>query len=175
MTFKLADYEFGSLRTPEELAIIRACEETFIAFCDFMDMGEVEKAMSLHVEDVVLYDAGRSEPMTGRALMLERMKKVRFSYPGRRTLHTPTNFRFHQVNGSEAECRVVISLYDLVKMPEGKGIGRYSTELLGYAAEEVRFVPENGFWRFHTRKVQFLAGMKQLPNGTMPGDLPWNE
>lgn len=173
--FELSAREFGRARTPEELAIMRACEEVFIAFCDLMDEGKVDEAMALHVGDVVFYDVGRSEPMIGRAAMLERMNKVRFSYPGRRTLHTPSNFRFHRVTREEAECRVVISLNDLVKNPEGTGIGRYSTELLGYAAEEVRFVPEAGVWRFQTRKARFLAGAKRLPLGTLPGDLPWNQ
>lgn len=173
--FELSDHAFGKVRTAEEHAIMRACEETFIAFCDLMDEGEVEKAVALHTDDFVFYDAGREEPTIGRDPMLERMLKVRFSYPGRRTLHTPTNFRFHKVTSQEAECRVIIQLLDLVKNPEGRGIKRYSTELLGFAAEEARFVPVDGLWRFHTRKVRFLAGAKRLPIGTLPGDLPWNE
>ena len=176
MTFQLSERRFGAPRTFEELAAIQACEEVFTAFCDFMDAGEVAAAVDLHTEDHVFYDIGRAEPMIGKAPLMARLQKVRFSYPGRRTLHTPSNFRFHDVSAETAECRVVISLYDLVKTPEGRGIGAFSTELLGYAQEDVRFVLDSdGTWRFGARKVKFLAGAKRLPIGTLPGDLPWNE
>jgi len=173
--FELSDHSPGKIRSAEEVVIIHACQEVFIAFCDLMDAGEVERAVALHTDDLVFYDAGRKDATIGRQPLLDRLMKVRFSYPGRRTLHTPSNFRFHKVNAQEAECRVVISLFDLVENPEGRGIKRYSTELLGYAAEECRFVPEGDLWRFQTRKVRFLAGAPQLPLGTLPGDLPWNE
>lgn len=173
--FELSEHIAGRVRTGEELAIIRACEDTFITFCDLMDEGKVEEAAALHVEDLVFYDAGLDQPRIGRQALFDRMMKVRFSYPGRRTLHTPSNFRFYVVDKDAAECRVVIALMDLVKNPSGRGIGRYSTELLGYAAEECRFVPKDGRWFFQTRKVRFLAGAPLLPLGTLPGDLPWNK
>lgn len=175
MTFSLSPRTFGQPRSAQELSIIHACQEVFTAFCDFMDQGDVDAAIELHVDDHVLYDAGRSDPMVGKEPMRARFKKVRFSYPGRRTLHTPSNFRFHEVDDAFAECHVVISLYDLVLNPEGRGIGKYSTELLGYAHEDVKFAFDGGLWKFHTRRVAFLAGAKRLPIGTMPGDLPWNE
>ena len=176
MTFELSDRQFGAPRSLAELIAIQACEEVFTAFCDLMDAGEVDAAVELHTDDLVFYDVGRPEPMIGKEPLRARLKKVRFSYPGRRTLHTPSNFRFPKVTATEAECRVVISLYDLVRNPEGRGIGAYSTELLGYAHEEVRFTPDaDGCWKFQTRKVAFLAGAKRLPIGTLPGDLPWNE
>jgi hypothetical protein len=176
MTFQLSERRFGTPRTLTELIAIQACEEVFVAFCDFMDVGDVASAVDLHTEDLIFYDAGRSEPMLGKEPLRNRLQKVRFSYPGRRTLHTPSNFRFHRVTEGDAECRVVISLYDLVRNPEGRGIGAYSTELLGYAQEEIRFVLDtDGQWRFQTRKVAFMSGAKRLPIGTLPGDLPWNE
>lgn len=175
MSFELSPRVFGTPRSAQELSIIHACEEVFIAFCDLMDLGEVDAAVDLHSDDFVFYDAGRAEPTIGKEPLRARLKKVRFSYPGRRTLHTPSNFRFHKVTATEAECHVVISLYDLVRNPEGRGISKYSTELLGYAHEDVLFKPVNGRWLFHTRKIAFLAGAKRLPIGTLPGDLPWNE
>ena len=176
MSFELSPRSFGLPRSAQELTAIHACEEVFTAFCDFMDQGEVDAAVDLHVEDMVFYDAGRPEPMLGKEPLRARLKKVRFSYPGRKTLHTPSNFRFHTVTDTRAECHVVISLYDLVRNPEGKGISRYSTELLGYANEDVLFaLDKDGRWKFHTRRVAFLAGAKRLPIGTLPGDLPWNE
>lgn len=175
MTFSLSPRSFGLPRSAQELSAIHACEEVFIAFCDLMDQGEVDAAVDLHVEDHVFYDAGRPEPMMGKEPLRARLKKVRFSYPGRRTLHTPSNFRFHEVNAQFAQCHVVISLYDLVLDPQGRGIGRYSTELLGYASEDVNFAMADGRWKFHTRRVAFLAGAKRLPIGTLPGSLPWNE
>jgi hypothetical protein len=176
MTFQLSPHQFGAPRSPEAAAVMRACEEVFIAFCDFMDAGDVGSAVGLHTEDLVFYDAGREEPMIGKAPLQARLEKVRFSYPGRRTLHTPSNFRFHKVTDAEAECHVVVSLMDLVKNPEGRGISRWSTELLGYAQEDVRFVLDtDGIWKFQTRRVAFMAGAKRLPIGVLPGDLPWNE
>lgn len=169
--FELSDHEFGRLRTPTELAVMRAVEEVYTAFCDWVDDGDLERAMTLHIEDVTIHELGKREPIIGQQRWLERLKKVRFSYPGRRTLHTPSNFRFHRVTAEVAECRMVTSLYDLLKNPQGPGIDRYSTELVGYAAEEARFVPVDGLWRFHTRKVWFLAGAKRLPIGTLPGQL----
>lgn len=175
MSFQLSSRVFGTPRSAQELAVIRACEEVFTAFCDLMDQGEVDAAVDLHCDDLVFHDVGRPEPMIGKEPLRARLKKVRFSYPGRKTLHTPSNFRFHKVTDAEAECRVVISLFDLVRNPEGRGIGRYSTELLGYASEDVLFKPVDGRWLFHTRRIAFLAGAKRLPIGTLPGDLPWNE
>jgi hypothetical protein len=175
MSFELSPRVFGLQRSVPELAAIYACEEVFIAFCDLMDQGEVDAAVDLHVDDLVFYDAGKPEPMRGKEPLLARLKKVRFSYPGRKTLHTPSNFRFHRVTATQAECHVVISLFDLVRNPEGRGISRYSTELLGYANEDVLFVLDAGRWKFHTRKIAFLAGAKRLAIGTLPGDLPWNE
>lgn len=175
MSFQLTPRTYGLPRSAQELSAIHACEEVFIAFCDLMDQGEVDAAVDLHSENLVFYDAGREEPMTGREPLRARLKKVRFSYPGRRTLHTPSNFRFHEVTGTTAECHVVISLYDLVRNPQGRGISQYSTELLGYANEDVKFALEDGRWMFHTRRVAFLAGAKALPIGTLPGSLPWNE
>jgi hypothetical protein len=173
--FQLSPRTFGLPRTPQELSAIHACEEVFIAFCDLMDMGDVDAAVELHCDDLVFYDAGRAEPKIGKEPLATRLKKVRFSYPGRKTLHTPSNFRFHRVTENEAECHVVISLYDLVRDPNGRGIGSYSTELLGYANEDVLFKLVDGRWKFHTRRIAFLAGAKRLPIGTLPGDLPWNE
>jgi hypothetical protein len=176
MSFELSPRRFGLTRTTEELAAIRACEEVFTAFCDFMDQGDVDSAVSLHADDLVFYDVGRPEPMLGVEPLRARLKKVRFSYPGRKTLHTPSNFRFHEVTATRAECHVVISLFDLVRNPEGKGIGRYSTELLGYANEDVLFaLGGDGVWKFQKRRIAFLAGAKRLPIGTLPADLPWNE
>jgi hypothetical protein len=176
MTFELSERRFGEPRDLAALVAIQACEEVFTAFCDLMDAGEVDAAVELHTEDLVFYDVGRPEPMIGREPLRARLKKVRFSYPGRRTLHTPSNFRFHKVTDREAECRVVISLFDLVRDPEGRGISAYSTELLGYAQESVRFVLDaDGVWRFQTRKVAFMAGAKKLPIGVLPKDLPWDQ
>lgn len=173
--FQLTDHPFGKVRSADELAIMAACEELYVAFCDLIDAGELEKAVALHTDDVAVYQEGRPEPIVGLHKWLARLKQVRFSYRGRVTLHTPSNFRFHRVTAQEAECRVITSLYDLVRDPEGRGIGRYSTELVGYAAEEARLVPVNGLWRFQIRKVRFLAGAKRLPIGTLPGDLKWDE
>lgn len=173
--FGLSEWTSGQERSAQQVSAILACQEVFIAFCDLMDEGKVEDAVALHTDDVIFYDVGRDAPMIGKQPILDRLMKVRFSYPGRRTLHTPSNFRFHRVTETEAECRVIIALMDLVKNPEGRGIGRYSTELLGYAAEEVIFVKQENRWLFHTRKVRFLAGAPRLPIGTLPGDLPWNE
>jgi ketosteroid isomerase-like protein len=176
MAFGLSERRFGAPRSLEALIAIQACEEVFTAFCDLMDAGEVDAAVDLHADDLVFYDAGRAEPMIGKEPLRVRLKKVRFSYPGRRTLHTPSNFRFHKVTAEEAECRVVISLFDLVRNPEGKGISAYSTELLGYATEDVRFTPDaEGVWKFQTRKVAFMAGAKRLPIGMLPKDLPWDQ
>lgn len=176
MPFELSPCRFGLPRKPEQLVVMRACEEVFIAFCDFMDQGDVDAATALHVEDMVFYDAGRTEPSLGIEPLRARLKKVRFTYPGRRTLHTPSNFRFHEVSATRAECHVVISLYDLVRNPEGRGIARHSTELLGYAEEDVLFaLDRDGLWKVHTRRVNFLAGAKRLPIGTLPSDLPWSQ
>lgn len=177
MSFQLSEYKFGTPRSFEQLSTMRACEEVFTAFCDFMDTGDVDAAVELHVDDLVFYDVGRPEPMLGKEPLLKRLKKVRFSYPGRRTLHTPSNFRFHKVTDTEAECHVVIALYDLVKDPEGKrSIGAYSSEFLGYAHEDILFKLDNdGRWKFHTRQIAFLAGAKRLPIGTLPKDLPWDQ
>jgi hypothetical protein len=177
MTFELSERRYGAPRPASELAITEACKEVFIAFCDLMDAGDVDQAVDLlHADDLIFYDVGKPEPSIGKEPFRTRMKTVRFSYPGRRTLHTPTNFRFHRVTESEAECRVIIALFDLLKNPEGRGISRYSSEFLGYAREEVRFTPDkDGVWKFQTRKSAFIAGAKRLPIGTLPGHLPWNE
>jgi ketosteroid isomerase-like protein len=173
--FALSPYPFGLPRSPEQLAVMRACEEVFTAFCDFMDRGDVDAAVDLHCDDLVFYDAGKSEPMRGKEPLRARLDHVRFSYPGRRTLHTPSNFRFHTVSAHDAECHVVIALYDLLRNPEGRGISAYSTEFLGYAEEDIRFALADGRWKFHTRKVAFMAGAKRLPIGTLPKDLPWDK
>src|SRR4051794_17545133 len=104
MTFQLSERRFGTPRTLPELIAIQACEEVFVAFCDFMDAGDVASAVDLHTEDLIFYDAGRKEPMIGKEPLRSRLQKVRFSYPGRRTLHTPSNFRFHRVTEGDAEC-----------------------------------------------------------------------
>ena len=117
MPFELSKRRFGLPRRPEELVAMRACEEVFIAFCDLMDEGEVDSAVDLHMEDLEFYDVGRVEPTIGIEPLRTRLKKVRFSYPGRKTLHTPTNFRFHEVTDKTADCRVVIGLLDIVRMP----------------------------------------------------------
>lgn len=171
--FKLTDRPFGKVRSAEELAIMAACEELYVAFCDLIDAGELDKAVEMHTEDLAVYQEGRPEPLVGLQKWRARLQQMRFSYRGRVTLHTPSNFRFHRVTAQEAECRVITSLYDLVRNPEGRGISRYSTELVGYAAEEARFVPVNGLWRFKIRQVRFLAGAKRLAIGTLPGELPW--
>ena len=176
MSFTLSPRNFGTPRSAAELAVMRVCEEVFTAFCDLMDRGDVEAAVELHSDDLVFYDVGRAEPMVGKEPLRARLKKVRFSYPGRKTLHIPSNFRFHEVTDKAAECRVVIALYDIVRMPGGKGIGSNSTELLGYAEEAVRFVlADDGCWKFQTRQVAFIGGAKQLPIGTLPKDLPWDK
>ena len=60
--------------------------------------------------------------------------------------------------------------------PHAGGISAFATELLGYAHEDVLFKRDaDGVWKFHTRKVGFLAGAKQLPIGTLPKDLPWDK
>lgn len=171
--FKLSDYPFGRVRSLEELQIIQACTELYIAFVDLTDAGELEKALDLHTDDIEVYQRGRQEPWIGKAAWLNRLKQVRFSYPDRRVLHTPTNFRFHAVTPERAECSAVTALYDLVLNPEGTGIGRFSSELVGYAAEEALFAPVDGLWRFKVRKARFLAGAKRLPIGVLPGELNW--
>lgn len=172
---RLSDREFGRVRTIEEIQIIQACEELYIAFCDLIDEGELEKAVSLHTEKTEIHQFGRSAPVVGHAAWLARLKQVRFSYPNRRVLHVPSNFRFHEVTPERAECRVVTALYDIVKNPEGRGISRYSTEPVGMAAEEAEFVPVDGVWKLNIRKVWFISGAKRLPVGTLPGDLNWEE
>ena len=161
MPFNLSSWQFGTPRSPQQAAIMRTCEEVMIAFCDLVDAGNLDAATALHVEDLVFYDVGRTDPMHGRDKLAKRLNAVRFCYPGRKTLHTPSNFRFHKVDESSAECRVVISLYDLVAIPGGRGIGAYSTELLGYAAEDIRFVFDNdGRWKMQTRSVRFLSATR---------------
>lgn len=173
--FELSDYSFGRVRSLEELQIIQACTDLYIAFTDLTDAGELEKVVDLHTDDIAVYQRGRAEPWVGKSAWLARLKQVRFSYPGRRVLHTPSNLRFHSVMPERAECRAVTALYDLVLNPQGTGIGRFSSELVGYAAEEVLFVPVNGLWRFKIRKVSFLAGAKRLPIGVLPGALNWED
>lgn len=173
--FELSEYPFGRIRSLEELQIIHACTELYTAFTDLTDAGELEKVADLHTDDIEVYQRGRAEPWVGRVAWIARLKQVRFSYPGRRVLHTPSNIRFHSVTPERAECRAVTALYDLVLNPEGRGIARYSSELVGYAAEEALFVPVNGLWRFRIRKVTFLAGAKRLPIGVLPGELNWED
>ncbi len=160
---------------------MQACEEVFTAFCDLMDEGEVDSAVELHTEDLEFYDVGRDEPMRGREPLRTRLKKVRFSYPGRKTLHTPSNFRFHEVTERTAECRVIIALMDVVRMPGGKGIGANSTELLGYAEEEVRFaLDSDGCWRFQARQGRVsqrrqAVAYRHSPQGPPLGQGPMND
>lgn len=172
---RLAKREFGRVRSIEELQIIQACEELYVAFCDLIDEGELEQALDLHTEEIQIHQIGRSKPVVGREAWLARLKQVRYSYPGRKVLHVPSNFRFHEVTAERAECRTVTALYDLVHNPEGRGIARYSTELVGMADEEVEFVPVEGVWKLNLRKVRFLSGAKRLPIGTLPGELNWDE
>lgn len=173
--FELSSYAFGRVRSLEEMQIIQACEELYVAFCDLIDAGKLEEAVALHTDDIEVYQIGRREPFVGKAVWLARLKEVRFSYPNRKVLHTPSNFRFHRVTSDSAECRSITALYDTVFNPEGRGIARYSSELVGYAGEETQFAPVDGLWRFRRRKAWFIAGAKRLPIGVLPGDLNWDE
>lgn len=171
--FQLSDHEFGKPRTIDELIIIRACEDIYIAFCDLTDGGYIDRAMALHTNGVQIEQVGRKDVIVGNAAWRARLEEVRFCYPNRRVLHTPSNLRFHAVTAERAECHAVTALYDLVLNAEGRGINRYSSELVGYAAEEAEFVPVGGIWKFNKRRIKFLAGAKRLPIGTLPADLPW--
>jgi len=173
--FQLSSYPFGKVRTLEQLTIMEACQQVYIAFSDFVDAGDLDSALALHTEDVTVFQEGRPEPLVGLLQWHARLKQVRFSYPRRKTLHPVSNFRFHTVTPTVAELRAITALYDLVFNPEGKGISRHSSELVGYAVEEAQFVPVDGFWRFKIRKVGFLAGAHRLPIGTLPGHLPWDD
>lgn len=168
-------YAFGAVRTAEELSIIKACEDVIVAFCDRIDVGDVEGAVDLHTENVLFYDVGAVEPMRGKSPILKRMLKVRFCYPNRVTLHTVHNVRFGRVTTTEAECRFMIGLYDLVAVEGKSGIGSKSTEFLGFAEEHVQFSADGDLWKFCQRKVRFLSGAKALPIGVLPSSLPFGE
>jgi hypothetical protein len=171
--FRLSDYQFGKPRTIEELIVIRACEDIYTAFCDLTDGGDIDAVIALHTEEIQVEQVGRKDIIRGRAAWRERLNEVRFCYPKRRVLHTPSNLRFHAVTDTRAECHAITALYDLVLNPEGRGINRYSSEHVGYASEEAEFVPVDGIWKFSKRRIKFLAGAKRLPIGTLPADLPW--
>lgn len=171
--FQLSDHAFGTPRTIDELIIIRACEDIYTAFCDLTDGGDIDRVMELHTDDVQVEQVGRKDIIRGRDAWRARLDEVRFCYPRRRVLHTPSNLRFHAVTATRAECRAITALYDLVLNPEGRGINRYSSEHVGYASEEAEFVPVDGVWKFAKRRIRFLAGAKRLPIGTLPADLPW--
>ncbi|HWL60467.1 MAG TPA: nuclear transport factor 2 family protein [Microbacteriaceae bacterium] len=175
MSFTLPEeWRAGVPDTVEELIAIRACESLIIDFCDRIDAGDVAAAMALHTADHQMYDISRPEPLD-YAEMEARLNKVRFSYEGREVFHVPSNVRLQVVAPDTVQGSFHIALYDLVRMPGGRGIGAKSTEFLGFANEHVLFRLDDGRWKFAARKMRFISGAKQLPIGTLPANLPFEE
>jgi len=167
----------ASLQTEiAELVAARACEQAIIAFCDLMDAGAVAEAVALHHPDAVMFDAVGDARIEGTEAIQARLERVRFSYPNRRTLHVPSNIRLAMTDEGSMAGGYIVALYDLVEVKGGRGIGARSTELLGFAHEDVVFSPDaEGRWLYATRRVRFLAGAKRLPIGVLPSGLPFEE
>ena len=108
----------GEARTPAQVSAVLACEELIIGFCDLMDEGAIEKALDLHRADAVFYDLDGAE-IRGREAIAAWLGRVRLRDPGRSTLHVPSNIRFLEVADDTAECRAVITVFDLIQ-PEGR-------------------------------------------------------
>ncbi|GGA68717.1 hypothetical protein GCM10011490_19020 [Pseudoclavibacter endophyticus] len=153
-----------------------ACTKLVIEFCNLMDQGRVADAVELHTDEAAMVDAVSGKPMVGKTAMRDRLERVRFSYEGRVTLHTPTNILVTATGADRATGSFVAALYDLVEVEGGRGIGTRATELLGFASEDVEFERgADGVWRFSHRVVRFLAGAKRLPIGQLPADLPFGK
>ena len=151
----------GAVRTPLQLAAMSACEELIVDFCDLMDEGDVAGALDSHLDDPVFHDVDGTR-ITGKADAAEWLRRVRFSYPGRATLHVPSNLRFADVTDDHARCRVLVTLYDLTE-PDGEQRARArSPDLRGVVAEDIQFQRAGACWRFKERRISFLTGSSPL-------------
>ena len=158
MGYRSSNDRFGVVRTPSQVAVMKACEELIVAFCDLVDAGDLDGALGLHLADAIFNDVNGAK-VCGHERIAAWLSKVRLSYPGRSTLHVPSNLRFARVTESEAECRVIIALYDLTKLDGDKIAYAARPSLRRVVAEAIRFsLGPSGDWRFRERSLSFLTG-----------------
>ena len=148
----------GRSKSVEQLRAADACQELVIAFCDLMDEGDVDSALELHTDDIVFRDVDGA-PVVGKAAAKPWLQSVRFRYPGRVTLHVPSNIRFSAIEDARAECRALVTLYELTRPDGHGGADRCAPTVHGVVVEDITFRRlSDGAWRFSDRVISFLTG-----------------
>lgn len=140
-----------------DAAVLAACEEVAVAFCELLDLGDAAATFALHADDLAFYPPGADEPLP-RAAAEAAARRMLGSYAGRRTAHVLGNFIGRQVAEDRVEAQYVVTVYELTRNVGGVAEERETPLLFGLAHERVVFRREpDGAWRYIEQRMVPIA------------------
>ncbi|MEF2978563.1 nuclear transport factor 2 family protein [Subtercola sp. YIM 133946] len=146
-------------------AAIVACQEVIAAFCDLLDQGDIDAAFALHSDDLEFWEVGASEPLRGPKAAAESARRFRFMYPGRRTLHVPSNFII-QPDGDAMRARYSMTVWELTVHENGVTRQLRQPQIFVLAQETaVLHRTEEGVWRISEERMFLVAPRRDLVPG----------
>ncbi|MGO4806140.1 nuclear transport factor 2 family protein [Arthrobacter sp. 2MCAF15] len=148
----------GHQHDPETAAAILACGDAIVAFNDFLDEGDIEAAYQLHEEALKFWVPGAEEPRTGRDEAKNAAAAFRFSYPGRRTLHSVSNLRVEPSGQGTMAARYLTTVYELTTGESGVAVELEAPVIYALAREHTRLRQDQaGRWKIYEQRMQLIA------------------
>ncbi len=147
--------------TPQDAADLVACERVASLFSHLLDEGDLDAAFALHHDDVRFYGPDGSGPFD-RAGAREDAARVRFAYPGRRTLHLISNFIGTPLPDGTVEAHYYLTVYELTERVGDETLQLAAPRIFVLAAEDAIFSRAvGGEWKYSEQHLSLVAPMRK--------------
>lgn len=146
--------------TPQDAADLVACERVASLFSHLLDEGDLEAAFALHHDDVQFFGPDGSGPFD-RTGAREDAAKVRFAYPGRRTLHLISNFIGSPLPDGTVEARYYLTVYELTERAGEQTLQLAAPRIFVLAQETAIFSrAATGDWKYQEQRLSLVAPVR---------------